>query len=417
MDEVDEALAVMMTTAVAYYVTEKRRKKNRKRRLWCKPWLLRRQQQGWYQNLIQELRDEDPKCYRNFLRVNHSGFMDLLSLIEGKIAKMDTTMRPAVSPGERLAVTLRYLATGQSYQCLQYGFRISVSTIRQIIPETCEAIYQALKEDYLTTSNTTEDWLNVAREFEQRWNFPHCIGALDGKHVVIRQPSNSGSTYYNYKHTFSIVLMALVDANYKFSYVDVGCQGRISDGGVYRACSLSSALESNDLNLPEPTYLSGTSVKLPYMIVADDAFPIKEYLMKPYPHRNLPLERRVFNYRLSRARRVVENAFGILASRFRVFLAPINLPPETVEVVVLACCALHNYLMSHSTANSVYTPPGSTDIVDPVTHDILDGSWRNESGRMMSLQRHPPSRGTEGANHVRNTLCEYFNNEGAVGWQ
>ena len=73
----------------------------------------------------------------------------------------------------------------------------------------------------------------VATGFLERWNMPNCVGALDGKHVVLRPPINSGSTYFNYKHSFSVVMMALVDADYKFLYVDVGANGRISDVRVF----------------------------------------------------------------------------------------------------------------------------------------------------------------------------------------
>lgn len=100
------------------------------------------------------------------------------------------------------------------------------------------------------------------------------IGALDGKHVVIQKPKRSGSLYYNYKGTFSIVLMALLDADCKFIYFDVGCNGRISDAGVFRNCSLSRALESNSFNLPGPEPLPGRNMDVPYVIVADDAFPL-----------------------------------------------------------------------------------------------------------------------------------------------
>ena len=155
--------------------------------------------------------------------------------------------------------------------------------------------------------------------FQERWNFPNCLGALDGKHVRIVLPFNSGSTYYNYKHTFSIVLMALVDADYRFLYVDVGSNGRVSDGGVFSGCNLYEALETQMAGVPEPKPFPGEDIPTSFFVVADEAFALKEYLIKPYPHRNLTKVQGIYNYRFSRARRVIENAFGILANRFSRF--------------------------------------------------------------------------------------------------
>lgn len=89
------------------------------------------------------------------------------------------------------------------------------------------------------------------------WNYPHLLGAIDGKHVVLQAPINSCSEYYNYKGLFSIVLLALVDANYNFIFVDVGCQGRISDGGVFKNTTLYTLMESDGLNFPRPECLEG----------------------------------------------------------------------------------------------------------------------------------------------------------------
>ena len=96
--------------------------------------------------------------------------------------------------------------------------------------------------------------IDHARQFADKWNFPNCIGALDGKHITIQAPAKSGSYYYNYKGFHSIGLMAMVDAKYKFTFLDVGCNGRISDGGVFANCTLSEALRSGslDLTLPNP---------------------------------------------------------------------------------------------------------------------------------------------------------------------
>eukprot|EP00795_Rhopilema_esculentum_P011148 gene11148-20032_t len=108
--------------------------------------------------------------------------------------------------------------------------------------------------------------------------------------------------------------------------------------------TLSEALSKDLLGIPAPRQPTGSESALPFVIVADDAFPLQNNLMKPYPFRGLSSEQRIYNYRLSRARRVVENAFGILANRFRVFLSPLMISPENAEKVVLASCVLHNFL-------------------------------------------------------------------------
>ena len=142
--------------------------------------------------------------------------------------------------------------------------------------------------------------------------------------VYLIQDHNFNNFYnFNYKSSFSTVLLALVDADYKFLYVDVGFNGRISDGGVFRNSSLSSTLSLNTLSIP-----LSDSESLPYVVV-DDIFPLKTYIMKPSAFKKLCTEKRAFNYHLSRARRVVENAFGILANRIRIFLTPIAVVPET----------------------------------------------------------------------------------------
>lgn len=139
---------------------------------------------------------------------------------------------------------------------------------------------------------------------------------MDGKHVIIQSPINSGNDYDCYKLFPSIVLFALVDSNYKFLYVDVGSKGRISDGGVFKNTNLYKKLEKKELNIPPPEILQiPYETAVPYFILGDNAFALNEYTMKPYEGTpEYGSMERIFNYRLSRARRVVENAFGILSS-------------------------------------------------------------------------------------------------------
>ena len=104
-----------------------------------------------------------------------------------------------------------------------------------------------------------------------RWNYPNCVGAMDGKHILLRSPINSGSYYYNYKHTKSIVLLALCDFDYKFIYIDVGTNGRVADGGVFRKSSLGRAHTDNVMNLPESEPLEPGGPDIQLNIVAGDA--------------------------------------------------------------------------------------------------------------------------------------------------
>ncbi|KAJ8034389.1 Protein ALP1-like [Holothuria leucospilota] len=176
-------------------------------------------------------------------------------------------------------------------------------------------------------------WKSVANQFETRSNFQNCIGALDGKHVVIQAPPNSGSMFFNYKGTFSIVLLALVDADYKFIAIDVGAYGRNSDGGIYASSSLGQMLETDTLDVPGPKVLPGAPHlgTVPHVIVADEAFPLKTYIMRPCPGRHLGEERKFFNYRLSRARRIVENAFGILRTKWQIYQRKIQQCNQSCE--------------------------------------------------------------------------------------
>jgi hypothetical protein len=138
---------------------------------------------------------------------------------------------------------------------------------------------------------------------------------MDGKHIVIRCPSKSGSELYNYKRDYSVILLATVDGNYRFIYTNAGTNGRVNDALVFSKSTFNEALQTNTLNLPTEG-----------VFVGDDAFPLRKNTMKPYSmKRPLTVKERIFNYRLSRARCVSENAFGIMVSRFWVYEKPIPL--------------------------------------------------------------------------------------------
>lgn len=236
--------------------------------------------------------------------------------------------------------------------------------------------------------------------------------------MVMQAPANSGSIFFNYKKTHSIVLMAVADAEYKFSFVDVGCNGRISDGGIFNKCRFAEKMQRNELHFPASKPLPGRTDPVPFVLVADDAFAMKPNVMKPYPGVKLNVSQRVFNYRLSRARRVVENAFGILSNRFRVLRTTIRLSAERTTSLTLACCALHNFLLTNSTAS--YAPPTLIDHSDSSGGTLIPGEWREDPMPDVHepIEEHAPRDIPESAVKIREEFENYFNSQiGQVSWQ
>ena len=259
-------------------------------------------------------------------------------------------MREPINVAPRLCVTWRYLVTGDAHVTMAASYRMSPTTVGRIMKETCAVIWNILcDKGYLSPPSSSEAWKNVSAGFVQRWSFSVALGAIDGKHVIIQIPSNSSSHYFNYKKTLNIVPVAVCDAKHKFTLVDIRDTGRQSDGSVYANSHLGYAIENGLLNIPRSSKLPQAERILPYVFIGDDAFVLKNHLMKPYPFQHLSLVERVFNYRSSQARRVIEKAFGVAASRFRVLHKPYT----------KAIVALHNFLMwSNSNDNYRYCSPG-----------------------------------------------------------
>ncbi|XP_064107865.1 uncharacterized protein LOC135216432 [Macrobrachium nipponense] len=374
-----------------------------------------REDKGIFDNLCREMRLGDGAAFYNYHRVNKEDFDYLLRLVGPKIAKQDTRMRKAIPPEQRLSVTLRHLATGESKTSLGYSYRISPNLLSSVIPEVCEALYAALQPLYMKMPTNEEEWLRIQAEFHSLWQFPNCCGALDGKRVLIAKPSKSGSTYYDYKCYFSSILLALVDAKLRFIYVDVGGAGRASDEGIWEKCSLKRALDRDLVKFLPHKSLPFSQKACPSVILADDAFPLTTTLMKPYPGRGLTHEKRMFNYRLSRARRTSENAFGILSEKFRIFKQPINTSPENINSVILAACSLHNFLRTCSP--NTYAPAEMLEPEDHCNGTVQSGVWHQEEhGGMIGLLP-IPRRPQNDAAVVRDTFMAYFNGEGRVPWQ
>ena len=157
--------------------------------------------------LVKEAALFDDEYFLKMFRMTPSKLQTLSNWV-APLIKRSSVRREAIDPVERLCVTLRYLVTGDAFVTIAASYRISETSISRIVKTTCKAIWDILNEKgFLKCPKTTEEWREVARQFEDVWNFPNCVGAIDGKHVRIQCPSGTGSMYFNYKKYFSIILM------------------------------------------------------------------------------------------------------------------------------------------------------------------------------------------------------------------
>ncbi|XP_069612579.1 uncharacterized protein [Ranitomeya imitator] len=208
-------------------------RRRQRRRFWRHPIIEVRETRGAYHTLYAEL-NANPEKFQDYTRMSQDSFRDLLSRVEGSIRRQDTRLRRAIPPEERLLVTLRFLATGESLSSLHFQYRLGISTLSGIVVDTCRALWNVLREEFIPVP-TVDMWREISKTFLNVCDFPNCLGAVDGKHIRIVKPARTGSEFFNYKKYFSVVLMAIADAECRFIAVDIGAFGRGNDSQTFKS--------------------------------------------------------------------------------------------------------------------------------------------------------------------------------------
>lgn len=303
-------------------------------------------------------------------------------------------MRKAIPVPKRIAAALFKLASCCEYRVVCELFGIGISTVCELVIEFCESVVSILWKKHVHFPLNRDELKEAACKFQSALGVPLAIGAIDGCHIPVSPPLEHARDYYNFKGWYSVVLFAVVDCQYKFTYINVGSPGKCNDGYIFGNSSLGKLISNGGLNEYKKN-INGTEIAT--YLLADSAFPLSKHLIKPYPDNvNLPTDKAHFNLCLSGARRIVENAFGRLKARFRVVSKRMEVEMGNVNNIIIACCILNNMcedltdtfkgcwmveLLAESATNEREQPDDEnlffTDDGDEVREFLREYFWQN----------------------------------------
>ncbi|KAJ7303168.1 hypothetical protein JRQ81_012101 [Phrynocephalus forsythii] len=343
----------------------------------------------WFHNVVLKLWDE--RLWLENFRMSRQTLFEIADELRPYLLRQDTVMRSAIPVEERIAIGVYYLSHKSCYRKLADIFSKGISSIASVVIEFCLAMEHKLlhKEVKLT------DYHKVIAGF-QRLGFPNCIGAIDCTHIPIICPKVQQAQYFNHKSFHSVVLQAACDADGVFFSILAGHPGVAHDAQVFRSSLLCKQMEAGTFVPGNPLMHYG-GVSIPPVLIADGAYPLCRWLMKPYPNPITERERN-FNKVFNRCRNVVERAFRRLKSRFRRLSDRMAVHVQNINSVIAAAVILHNicerknHILPEGEGDSTSNEDFENDV--PVVEDAGRVEGEGES--------------------VRNALADYIYNHNNV---
>lgn len=240
-----------------------------------------------------------------------------------------------------MAVGLKSLATTCDMLTIASLFGIGRSSAHLYFTQFVNAVFNEIVPQTIQFPETNDHLKKMAEDFETMWGFPMVIGAIDGTHIPFNPPTNLTSDFHNYKGWSSVMAIAICDATGKATWIASGFPGRMSDSGAFKGTDLYKKISQHGVMPQTSRTING--VKVPFTILGDSGFALESWLLKPFTyHSALSQNQKIFNYRLSRARRTVENMFGRVKLRWRRLLRGLDVQYERTHKVINVAFALHN---------------------------------------------------------------------------
>ncbi|XP_033104551.1 protein ANTAGONIST OF LIKE HETEROCHROMATIN PROTEIN 1-like [Anneissia japonica] len=295
-------------------------------------------------------------------------FTILCNILRPNLQRRVTNFGNGMTVEQVVGMTLWRLATCCELRSIGNLFGVHMSTVCRSIQQVCQAIIDNMFNDYIVWPTVDRLRATVAG-FNEIHGFPQCAGAIDGSLIPIKVPHFSSSDYYNCKGSYSVIIQAVVDHKLKFTDTNVGWPGKVHDAMVFRNSSLFERGESGRLFPRSTVQMGGTDV--PIFIIGDPAYTLLPWLMKRFSQRgNVDRRHLVFNYKLSKARMVVEQAFGNLKGRWRILMRRNDSHISKILMIVNTCCVLHNFCIEQNDDYDVILNQFPEDIEDEVAQDI-----------------------------------------------
>ncbi|XP_073822231.1 uncharacterized protein [Musca autumnalis] len=380
-------------------------KRPRTRLFKVRPENLNRHQEGFFGRVFLEMKRHNEEQFLILTRMNKDIFEKLLKMTFKAMCKR----AQHIYPEERLSITLLYLAHGTPFDVIAKQYKLGKTTVRNLVLETCDILYQNLSPIYLREP-TSEEYVQIAQEFNASRQVPNCIGVVDGKHIVLKKPRRTVLEELNYTNMNSLVVMAACDANHIIRSATVTVEPHQS--------TFAKGIMNNTLPLPPNFPLPDDgSTDFPYYYIGSTSFPLRTNLMCPFDSSttNTSNDKEVyFNYRLSLCQSIMENTFIMLSSMWKVLLTTFDLSPLNCESIVMASIVLYNFVMLNG-GDRWNNADGTVNAELP--HNVDENTeWINVDtvqyrSHLESISEYG-GESSQAANDLRNILVEHFYREG-----